>query len=51
MASTVMPDRKLAAFTPMSPSASMAGLMMTPPPMPQVGPRTQARKQTAMSRA
>ena len=49
IASTVTPERKLAAATLMRPSASMAGLMMTPPPIPQIGPKVQARKQTRSS--
>ncbi len=38
MVSTVHPDRKLMVATSRTPTASNAGLMMTPPPIPQIAP-------------
>ena len=45
MARTVQPDRKLIVDALMMPKASRAGLMMIPPPMPQMAPTVQAEKQ------
>ena len=50
MAAIIMaeiPDRKLMALTDMSPSASSTGLMITPPPMPQMPPIVDAQRHTA----
>lgn len=38
MASTVQPDRKLMPDTLKTPVASNTGLIITPPPMPQIAP-------------
>ncbi len=46
MAMTVQPDRKVTVATDMTPVASSTGLMMMPPPMPQMVPRIQAPKVT-----
>ena len=45
MAKTVQPDRKLMVEALMIPKVSRAGLMMIPPPMPQMAPTVQAQKQ------
>ena len=45
MDSTVRPERKLMALTLMMFMASSTGLMMTPPPMPQMPPMTEAARQ------
>ena len=47
MLSTVQPDRKLMVDTLAMFRASRAGLMMTPPPMPQMAPPTEAKKLTS----
>ena len=46
MVSTVHPDRKLMVATSRTPTASNAGLMMTPPPIPQIAPAMEAPKLT-----
>ena len=46
MAITVTPDRKVMVDTDMTPAASSTGLMMMPPPMPQMVPSTHAAKVT-----
>ena len=38
MASTVQPDKKLLVATVARPVTSSSGLMITPPPMPQMAP-------------
>ena len=43
---TEMLERKLTALTLITPMASTMGLMITPPPIPQSGPRSEARKHT-----
>ena len=47
MQSTVHPERKLMLLTLMIPVASRTGLMMTPPPIPQMEPAVQDRILTA----
>lgn len=47
MDKTVQPERKLMVETGNAPSASRTGLMMTPPPMPQIAPMIDEKKQTA----
>lgn len=47
MASTVQPDRKLMLLTLMTPTASSTGLIMTPPPIPQIDPAIDDRILTA----
>ena len=44
MAMTVQPDRKVMVETDIRPVASSTGLMMIPPPIPQIVPMMQARK-------
>ena len=44
--STVQPDRKLIEETLITPKASSTGLMMTPPPIPQILPIIHAPKAT-----
>lgn len=46
MDSTVQPDRKLMADTVSKWSRSSTGLMMTPPPMPQIAPTALAPRAT-----
>ena len=46
MDSTVQPDKKLMVATAARPSMSSTGLMMTPPPMPQMAPAMEAKKLT-----
>ena len=46
IAITVSPDRKLASLTLMIPCMSMTGFMITPPPIPQMLPMPEARRQT-----
>ena len=46
MESTVSPERKLMALTLITPMASSTGLMITPPPMPQMPPTADAARQT-----
>ena len=46
MESTVQPERNWMDARSMVPAASSTGLRMTPPPMPQIAPTTQARKET-----
>ena len=48
--STVHPERKLMVDTPIMPKASRAGLIMTPPPIPQMAPTTEAKKQIRNTR-
>ena len=43
---TVQPDRNVTAATDIMPVASSTGLMMMPPPIPQMVPRIQAPKVT-----
>ena len=50
MMSTDMLERKLTVLTLMTFIASTTGLMITPPPMPQSGPRSDARKHTAKTK-
>ena len=50
MESTVHPDRKLMVETLASPNRSSTGLMITPPPMPQMAPATEASRLTAKNR-
>lgn len=45
MESTVQPDRKLIVATGKSPVASSTGLTITPPPIPQIAPIVDAKKQ------
>ena len=47
MESTVSPDKKLMVDTLASPHTSRTGLMITPPPMPQMAPATDAKKLTS----
>src|SRR5699024_892193 len=47
IASTVHPDRKLILLTLMTPTASSTGLMITPPPIPQIEPAIEDRILTA----
>lgn len=47
MESTVHPDRKETVVTAMTPVASSTGLIITPPPIPQIAPTTDEKKQTA----
>ena len=47
MDSTVHPERKLMAETLSRPNESSTGLMMTPPPIPQMAPITHAPKLTS----
>lgn len=51
MESTVQPERKLMVGTLARPSTSSTGLMITPPPMPQMAPTTEERKLTTRKRA
>jgi len=44
MASTVQPDKKLTVATLSRWNRSRVGLMMTPPPMPQMAPATLASR-------
>ena len=44
---TVQPDKKLITETSIIWKASNTGLMMTPPPIPQIAPMTDAQKQIA----
>jgi len=44
MAKTEQLDKKLIAATFSIPVASSAGLMITPPPIPHIDPRTEAAK-------
>ena len=44
---TVQPERKLMVETGNAPSASRTGLMTTPPPIPQIAPMIDEKKQTA----
>ena len=46
MESTVHPERKLMVATLARPSISSIGLMITPPPMPQIAPAMDAKKLT-----
>ena len=41
---TVHPDKKLITDTSNTPKASMTGLMIIPPPMPQIAPMIEAEK-------
>ena len=41
---TMHPDMKLAVLTEKIPKASATGLMITPPPMPQMQPITDEKK-------
>lgn len=50
MDKTVQPDKKLMIETSMTPNASMTGLMMTPPPMPQMAPMVDAKNAIAAIR-
>ena len=45
---TVQPDRKDTVVTLITPVASSTGLMITPPPIPQIAPTTEEKKQTSM---
>ena len=47
MASTVQPDRNDADAASRMPGASRAGLMITPPPIPQIEPAADEKKQTS----
>ena len=46
MAMTVQPEMKLMAETLMMPMASSTGLIITPPPIPQILPIRQAKSAT-----
>gem|GEM_PF-5062239 len=46
MESTVQPERKLMLLTLITPAASSTGLMITPPPTPQIPPMTEADRLT-----
>ena len=43
---TVHPDKKLMAVTSSTPKESSTGLIMTPPPIPQIAPTMDAPKHT-----
>ncbi|EEX20208.1 hypothetical protein BLAHAN_07239 [Blautia hansenii DSM 20583] len=45
MESTVQPDKKLMVATSITPNASRTGFMITPPPIPQIAPMMEAKKQ------
>lgn len=45
MDKTVHPDKKLMVATSIIPKASRTGLIITPPPMPQIAPMIEAKKQ------
>ena len=47
MDKTDSPDRKLMLLTLITPKASSTGLMITPPPMPQIPPMVEAARQMA----
>ena len=46
MAMTVQPDRKVMVDTAITPVASSTGLMIMPPPMPQIVPMMQENNVT-----
>ena len=45
MDKTVQPDKKLMADTSIRWNVSRAGFIITPPPIPQIAPATDAKKQ------
>ena len=51
MDSTMQPDMKLMVLTEYRPKASSTGLMITPPPMPQMQPITDAKKLTRINKS
>ena len=51
MAKTVQPERKLMVPGKSAPEASSTGLMITPPPMPQIAPMIEAPKLMMKNRA
>ena len=42
---TVQPDKKLMVATSIMPNASRTGFIITPPPIPQIAPMMEAKKQ------